>query len=224
MSKFNFKKLLKQCIAEVITEQDPYDPESDTFAPAPRDRMESTGWSAVRVHSPYGIESWAIHKDNSALYMNPNGKWDRAMGAKVFSSRESAIDFANAHLNLQEANIKRPERIDNSERNKISKAFAKVGLDGNGRFEKKEHGLRAVSDVLADFGFQLDMVSADTIMGDKGSRNLIFRRVNDPGQDPFTEKPEIVNSRISFNWERLDGSTFQYPDTPSKFEILAYAS
>lgn len=117
--------------------------------------------------------------------------------------------------NLREAGEQKPERISNSERNKIGNAFAKLGLDGNGRFVKKEHGLGAVNSALQSLGFQLDMVSADIIMGDKGSRNFTFRRVNDEGQDAFTEKPEIINSRIVFNWELL---------SPDKFEVLAYAS
>jgi hypothetical protein len=68
------------------------------------------------------------------------------------------------------------------------------------------------------------MVSGDMLMGDKGNRNLSFRRANDPGQDPFTEKPAIVNSRIAFVWDRMDGPTAQNPNSPNKFEILAYAS
>ena len=118
----------------------------------------------------------------------------------------------------------REDKLSTSERNKIGQAFAKVGLDGNGRFEKKEHGLAAVTQALSQLGFQLDMVSADMIMGDKGSRNLVFRRANDAGADPYTEKATISNSRIAFNWERMDGPTHQYPTSPSKFEILAYAS
>jgi len=116
------------------------------------------------------------------------------------------------------------DKLTSSERNLISVEFKKAGLDGNGRFEKKEHGLRAVTDALSSLGFQLDMISSDMIMGDKGSRQFIFRRKNDPEQDPFTEKSEITNSRIVFNWEKLDGPTFSYPNSPNKYEILAYAS
>lgn len=109
-------------------------------------------------------------------------------------------------------------KLSTGERNKLTAAFAKLKLDGNGRFPKKEHGLQAVSQALSLYGFQLDMVSADLIMGDKGSRNFIFRRANAAGQDPFTEQPEIENSRIVFTWENLGT-----PENP-KFEILVYAS
>ncbi len=118
----------------------------------------------------------------------------------------------------------RPDRLLPKEQRAIGAAFAKVGLDGNGRFEKKEHGLQAVTNALWELGFQLDMVSADMIMGDKGMRNFIFRRKNPEGADPFTELPEISNSRIVFNWEALDRPSHQYPNAPSVFEILAYAS
>jgi len=106
-------------------------------------------------------------------------------------------------------------KLSNSERKAISNAFAKAGLDGNGRFEKKEQGLLAVTNTLSSLGFQLDMVSGDMIMGDRGSRNLLFRRRNPQGTDAFTEQSEISNSRIAFTWELL---------SPGKFEILAYAS
>ncbi len=106
-------------------------------------------------------------------------------------------------------------KLSKPEQRAIGSAFAKAGLDGNGRFEKKEQGLLTVTNALSSLGFQLDMVSADMIMGDRGSRNLLFRRQNPPGTDAFTEQPEISNSRIAFTWELL---------SPGKFEILAYAS
>lgn len=111
------------------------------------------------------------------------------------------------------------DRISKGEQGKIGKAFTDAGLDGNGHFKKKEHGLQAITSVLDSLGFQLDMVSADIIMGDQGSRNLTFRRRNDPGQDPFTEKPEIANSRIVFSWYNR-----AQPGRPSDFEVVAYAS
>ena len=151
------------------SQPEPYDAETDTFAPGPRDRTEP-----VPKNQP-----------------KPN-------------TNEAA----------QQLN-----KVSQSEKGKIGKAFAQSGLDGNGRFEKKEHGLAAVSNALSTLGFQLDMVSGDMIMGDKGSRNFIYRRVNSPGQDTFTEQPEISNSRIAFTWENLSGQ-----GQSAKFEVLAYAS
>lgn len=109
------------------------------------------------------------------------------------------------------------DRLLPKEKTLISKAFAKVGLDGNGRFESVSKGLHAVTDVLSALDFNLDMVSGDMILGEKGQRNLSFRRANDPGADPFTEKPEIRNSRIAFVWENLAG-----PGEDPRYEILVY--
>ena len=124
---------------------------------------------------------------------------------------------------LAEVIVEAPEpqehKLGASERTKIGKAFARSHLDGNGSFQKKEHGLQTVTAVLDELGFQLDMVSGDMIMGDQGSRNLSFRRKNDPGQDPFTEKQGIENSRIVFSWYNRS----QLGSNPN-FEILAYAS
>ncbi len=129
--------------------------------------------------------------------------------------RDLEHQFGGGESSLKEAGQIKPNKLSNSERQKIGKEFAKVGLDGNGRFQKKEEGLQKVTDALSNLGFQLDMVSGDVIMSDKGSRNLTFRRKNEPGQDAYTEQPIIDNSRIAFTWELLDGRSF---------EILAYAS
>lgn len=115
---------------------------------------------------------------------------------------------------------KNDHKITNNERRDINKKFVNLGLDGNGRFEKKEHGLLAITNALDSLGFILDMVTADRIMGDSGRiDNLTYRRINDPGADPFTEKPEIINSRIVFSWYNKS-----QPGQPTNFEILAYAS
>lgn len=120
---------------------------------------------------------------------------------------------------LSEVGTTKSEKLLGGERTKIGKAFTNAGLDGNGRFESISKGLHAVTNALSTLGFNLDMVSADMIMGDRGNRNLPFRRTNDEGQDIFTEKPMIENSRIAFTWENL-----ATPGKPPRYEILAYAS
>ena len=111
---------------------------------------------------------------------------------------------------LKEANSA-PDKLVQKERNAISSAFAKAGVDGNGRFTSVGKGLSAVTFALDSVGFNLDMVSGDLVLGDKGSRMLPFRRKS---PDATVELPEIKNSRISFNWEKLG----------DKFEIQCYAS
>jgi hypothetical protein len=54
---------------------------------------------------------------------------------------------------ISEAGEQKIDRISPGERNKIGKAFQQLGLDGNGRFEKIEAGLAAVTKVLGSLGF-----------------------------------------------------------------------
>lgn len=253
------------------SQPEPYDPETDTFAPGPRDRTEPvklkltpTGREDEWSRPIYKGSDGKIYVDINMDDKNPSihsvtdqGEPDVPVRNFTIVGSAKKNEFPNAlcprcknsdpkymkqtpdgkmscmscHWEenpgeprpLKEVDI-RPDKLTNSERRKIHDAFKKVGLDGNGRFEKKEQGLAAVTNALSALGFQLDMVSGDMIMGDKGARNFIFRRANDQGQDPYTEKPEITNSRITFNWERMDGPTHQYPNSPHAFEILAYAS
>lgn len=203
-----------------VTEEEqpePYDDRTNTFAPSPRPRGED--WEAGGDHNKFEgrMLDWVLKKYNTET--DPKIK-DALFIVQRLLAKSRGMDKSNFPTN--EAASNKPvnvTKLSTPERNAISKAFAKVGLDGNQRFEKKELGLRAIQNALASLGFQLDMVSADSIMGDKGSRNFIFRRANDEGQDAFTEKPEIQNSRIVFNWENLNNE-----GQPSRFECIAYVS
>ena len=133
-------------------------------------------------------------------------------------------DEESEHYGSNPSPKKSEKKVDESkisprEKKIMSQTFSKMGLDGNKRFESVSKGLHAVTSVLHAMGFNLDMVSGDMIMGQKGQRNLTFRRSNDEGADPFTEKPEIKNSRIAFVWENLSNEG----QTP-RYEILAYPS
>ena len=164
-------------------------------------------------------------KQKFVVYSGPSST-DLILGMGDNEAEAIANATKNASIiqgrKLNEAGEVKVDRISNSDRKKIGAAFAKLGLDGNGRFEKKEYGLHAVQRALSDLGFQLDMVVSDMIMGDKGSRNLTFRRVNNPGDDPYTEKPAIKNSSIVFVWENLERPG--EPGTLKRFEVLSYAS
>jgi hypothetical protein len=205
MNKSKLKNFVKRCIAEVIVEGN-YDPLGESDIPLEMS-MQMLCMKISKAETARKIP----HKDLSKMdygqlqqYYNQVEKFDDTVYVP-------GVGWGG----IKEAGEQKPERVSNSERNQLGKAFAKLGLDGNGRFVKKEYGLGAVTSALNSLGFQLDMVTLDTIMGDKGSRNFTYRRKNDEGQDPFTEKPEIINSRIVFTWELL---------APDKFEILAYAS
>lgn len=183
------------------SQPEPYNPEMDVYQPSPRERTLPSETPAEK------LIIWAQNR----LRRETNRMNVDALQAVIKMLKQ---DIASKKGSVDEV-VGKETKLSNSERNQIGKAFTKLGLDGNGRFVKKEHGLQAITSALSSLGFQLNLVSADMIMGDKGSRNFIFRRANDPGQDPFTEKPEIDNSRIVFTWELLPHE---------RYEILAYAS
>jgi len=108
-------------------------------------------------------------------------------------------------------------RIKKSEKSKIFDVLKKHGLDGNGRFGNVSKGIARLSAALQEVGYELNMVTGDILLGEKGSRLLGYRKYSDATQ-PFEEHPEIVNSRISFNWELL--RTDEQGDPV--YEILAY--
>ena len=131
----------------------------------------------------------------------------------------NAVKTRTPFIRSNEAGAITVDKVSNSERKKLGMALKTAGADGNKRdFESPGQGLTAVTNALSSVGFGLNMVSGG-LNTPKGSLLLPYRRLNDPGQDTFTDKPTIQNSRISFNWENLAGE-----GQPAKYEILAYAS
>lgn len=92
-------------------------------------------------------------------------------------------------------------------------------LDGNVKVDSLGKALTVLTNALDKVGYNLDMVTGDILLGDKGSRLLTFRRKS-TSPDPFTEGTEIENSRISFNWEvtSTDDAGLK------RYEVVAYAS
>ncbi len=110
-------------------------------------------------------------------------------------------------------------KLTKPERRIIQNSLTKYGLDGNGRFGNTSKAIVALSNALGDVGFSLDMVAGDILLGDKGSRLLPFRKNLDTikiGE----EHPEVENSRIYFNWEKLGTDKEGHP----VFEVLCYPS
>lgn len=99
------------------------------------------------------------------------------------------------------------------ERIKIMKALFLPILGGNERPDKKEKGLTAISNALQSVGYELDMVTGDTILGDKGSRLLSFSKQRPADSDIFTPGEMVTSCGISFNWEKFD---------EKRVEIIAY--
>lgn len=91
-----------------------------------------------------------------------------------------------------------------SEKKKISNEMHKYKeLGGTVKVPKLGVALNKIQMALDAAGFQLDMVSGDMLMGNKGNRLLPFRRKS-TSDDPYSEGSAIENSRINFTWEITD--------------------
>ena len=133
-------------------------------------------------------------------------------------------------------------RIDASERRKIANELHKYPvLQGNEKVHKPSEALKYITKALNDAGFQLNMVTGDILLGDKGQRLLSFSRAPNPmyvspemaldaGDRSMAgslysgseEGEEITNSRISFAWEVTSVSPTN--SLEKKFEIVAYVT
>ena len=116
----------------------------------------------------------------------------------------------------------KPEKMKPKERKKINDSLRKAGLDGNGRFDKIDHGISAINEVLGDNGFELDEVtSSDRFREDKGKEE--FKLARKKHKDPHSPT-EIKNSIISFSWHMMSEKSITDTVKEKKFEILAYVS
>lgn len=107
-------------------------------------------------------------------------------------------------------------RLDSKERRRLQNAIhADPILGGNQKVDKVSRAITPLTNALAKAGFNLDMVTGDILLGDKGSRQLRYSRKPVDGSDLFTEGEPITNSLISFTWETLE---------PGRVEVIAYAS
>lgn len=116
-----------------------------------------------------------------------------------------------------------PARLYAGERRVISEALASCpilnGCDREGSFGR---ALNRINELLGDYGFQLDPVSGDLLLGTNGNRLLPFRRLNHT-PDPFHENPRIENCEISFSWECMNRQQPHVRDA-SRLETIAYLS
>jgi hypothetical protein len=114
-------------------------------------------------------------------------------------------------------------KLTQQERTKINNKFHSKGeLGGNIKLDKKEKALTTINLILNEFGFELDMVTGDILMGEKGGRLLTFRKKTS-GEDPFSEGPEVINSKISFNWENMERPQMESNKFP-RWEVVAYVT
>lgn len=125
------------------------------------------------------------------------------------------VDSESSDLSLVESpTINKKERIKITNHIHSSKM-----LGGNLKVDSISKGLQEVGNILDSCGYNLQMVTGDMIMGEKGSILLAFSRKTD---NPFIEGVEIENSRISFSWENLELPDKDGFQSKKKYEILAY--
>jgi hypothetical protein len=116
-------------------------------------------------------------------------------------------------------------KISADDRKKINNEFHKRGeLGGTVKIDQKGKALNIIAQILDQYGYSLDMVPADIIMGDQGTRLLPYRKKGDPS-DVYSEGPEVINSRISFSWQNVEESFHLSRNAKSpRWEIVAYLS
>jgi len=108
---------------------------------------------------------------------------------------------------------KKPERLKPALRNKVTQAFNKAGLDGNGRFQKPEQGYARAVDIMGDFGIEIDGIpNSHSFKGDEGRFSVDIAWTNKA--DLFS--PESIPNSM------LVGTFYKHRE--NQFEVLCYLS
>jgi hypothetical protein len=102
--------------------------------------------------------------------------------------------------------------LDRRLKSQISEKLEREGLDGNGRFQKAEHGLQKAFSVLSDFGIEPDDVVNSFAFSRPSGRITVDLAFT--GADVFRPEP-ITNSMLVLTFHEL---------APYQFEVLAYLS
>jgi hypothetical protein len=117
--------------------------------------------------------------------------------------------------------VKNGYKLSSKEKKSISTELAKhPELSGNKKFNRqggKSEALSIINKALNSCGFELDMVTGDLLLGEKGSRLL---RISKSEVESFGRKmpsESVYNSGISFSWENLNSDKFN-----PNIEIIAY--
>lgn len=152
----------------------------------------------------------------------------------VKDSTGKEIDVSDSDLEQLESEISaadaydEPDQYDESKVNgytitaKEKKLIAKnleafPELKGLKKLESFKSTLGMISKALNDVGFELDMVTGDILLGQKGSRLLTFSRSEVEAFGRILPSESVVNSRINFTWENLNRDQFD-----PKYEVIAY--
>lgn len=122
MKKTLLRKLVKECIESVFEEFDQYDPETDTMAPGPRDRMSGEEndlnipefpQSVIKQHNMDGQQRWFVYSsaDPQALIIG----WGKSFQNAVHNAKTTAKYIK--HGGVGHVGELKESDINNSERN-----------------------------------------------------------------------------------------------------------
>jgi hypothetical protein len=114
-------------------------------------------------------------------------------------------------------------KITRKQKDKLLEALDKPELKGLVKFTSVSNAIGFLAGVMAQVGWSLDMVTGDTVLGQKGTRRLPFRPVVPECFDPFQEMPQVENCFVVFVWENLDRLSNGVSENP-RFEIITYLS
>lgn len=105
---------------------------------------------------------------------------------------------------------KAADKLQVKERKELNEKIRKAGMDGNGRFDKIDHAISKLHEILDDNKIEIDdVMSSHRFMSDTGTNTFHLARKTADSFSPLA----IKNSRLSFSWHKLD----EY-----KYEIVAY--
>lgn len=104
-------------------------------------------------------------------------------------------------------------KMDRATRTKINAALIRAGMDGNGRFQSPGRGVAALSEVLSEFGYELEsIVSGHMVNGPAGTLRLDIAQSNPA--DSFSPS-SVTNTMVMFSYTVLG---------PDRVEVVAYLS
>lgn len=113
------------------------------------------------------------------------------------------------------------DKIDPKEKKRLSKELTKAGFDGNGRFEKIDHGLQKLHEILAKEDLQIsEVMSSDKFRADSGSETFTLERKT---KDPHKPLP-IKKVGIRFAWYLMKSTPVTDTVTKKIYEITAYVA
>lgn len=209
MKKSDLRKLVREVVEESLAESVTDKLYSDVMELIDDDMSLS---DILKISNERGWDDVLVKQ---AIEMYIDGYVDGAPDRGKEAHRANALSFDKDRLNEVSGG-----KITPSERRKIGSQIYKFPvLGGNIKVSKPSEALAFLHRALHAVGFELDMVTGDILLGDKGSRLLPFSRTP---VNPSDDGESIENSRISFTWEVTSVSPTNSLD--KKFEVTVYVT